>query len=356
MTGFDKWCRVKSGLSNYNIAQALGVSVEDVQAWREGEPVPNPAETLRPMQAALSGPWPPATAHQAWLELVELIEAARPTDPPGPRKLAPPVEIPLKTTTKKKAAAPAAKTDPELDALKKEMDAAQEAVNAAVQAAEQTSAGWFTRTSEKFKKYAPLRSPAHRKAFLAHTLGRAQPALEKLQTRRSELTSALARLHAALSAFDEMQRKCGERMEKKRDENVDLWRQLKASAPVVATARQAHDKGKSKSLAGLEDALKRAETLVADWQAKHDAIADEAGVSLNWVTRESKLGQRLAGGTWDGDTDPFEGVCICKDKLADNYRQGPSQPVDRPIEIDLVCEIDLSIAGLEQRQKVARSL
>lgn len=344
-----------SGLSNYKIAQALGVSEEDIQAWREGEPIPNPAEALRPMQAALGVTWPPATAHQAWLELVELIDKAKPSDPPGPRRLSKPVEIPLKTTVKKKAA-PAAKIDPELDALMKEMDAALEVLNAAALAADQTSAGWFTRTVEKFKKYSPLRSPAHRKAFLSHTLIRAQAALEKLQSRRSELAAALDRLGGALKAFDDMQRECGVRMEKKRDDNVDLWRQLKASAPEVATARQANDKARSKTLAALDDAVKRAETLMSDWQGKHDAITDEAAVSLNWVTPQSKLGQRLAGGTWEGDTDPFEGVCVCKDKLADNYRPVASQPGEKPIEIDLVSEIDLSIASLEQRQKVARSL
>jgi hypothetical protein len=365
LVGFDKWCRIKSGLSNAKIAAAISTaekrySEEDVRGWRDGGVIVDPSTTLLPLRVALKGPWPPATAEEAWLELLEILGAAVPHEgAPIAARPAPVLEPTRSTPPRPRPAAPP-KTDPALEACKADIERCAEELTQVVSLADQVQAGWFTRTAEKFKKYAAGRDTKHRKAYLQYCLQRAQTNLEKARSRRAELVAKLADLGAALGTFDTMQKECTERMERKRDENVALWKELKQAAPQVATARQTFEKAQSKTLANLDDVLKRAEAAVADWQAKSDQISDEGAISLSWLTADSKVGQRLrrqhTSTAWAADFDPFEGCCICKDKLADSYKVGGSHKQEKPVEIDLCCEIDLTVMGLQRRQEVARAL
>lgn len=360
LPGFDKWCRIKSGLSNAKIAQTVSTSEkryteEDVRCWRDGEGIPEPGLTLLPLRKALMAVWPPATAEDAWQELLAVIGAGVPwTGSTAERKAAPVLEPIRATPPRPKAAAP--KTEPAVEACKAALKQTQEELAPAVHLADQIQAGWFTRTQEKFKKYSAARDLKHRKAYLEDCLKRADAFLEKARSRRSELATRLEGLGAALAGFDRLQKECTERMERQRDENVGLWRELKAAAGEVATARQAYEKANAKSLASLDDVLKRAENTRADWQTRHDAIEGEGAISLAWLTPQSKLGQRLQSASWSDDSDPFEGHCICKDKLADNYKVGGSHKQEKPVEIDLACEIDLTVVGLKRRQEAVRAL
>lgn len=364
LVGFDKWCRIKSGLSNAKIAAAISTqekrySEEDVRGWRDGGSITDPSTVLLPLRVALKEPWPPATAEEAWVELLEVLSAAVPfTGNPTTAKPAPVLEPTRASAPRPKPAPP--KTDPALEACKADIERAAEELAGAVSLADQVQAGWFTRTAEKIKKYAASRDMKHRKAYLHYSLQRAETTLEKARSRRADLAAKLASLGAALSTFDTMQKECTERMERKRDENVALWRELKQAAPQVATARQTFERATSKSLASLDDVLKRAEAAVADWKAKHDVISEEGGITLSWVSRDSKVGQRLrlqhANTKWKADFDPFEGCCICKDKLADSYKVGGSHKQEKPVEIDLACEIDLTVVGLQRRQEAVQAI
>ncbi|MBT9585820.1 hypothetical protein IV102_20935 [bacterium] len=364
LVGFDKWCRIKSGLSNAKIAAAISTqekrySEEDVRGWRDGGSINDPSSVLLPLRVALKEPWPPATAEEAWVELLEVLSAAVPfTGTPTAAKPAPVLEPTRASAPRPKPAPP--KTDPVLEACKADIERAAEELAGVVSLADQVQAGWFTRTAEKLKKYAAGRDMKHRKAYLQYCLQRAETTLEKARSRRADLAAKLAGLGAALGTFDTMQKECTERMERKRDENVALWRELKQAAPQVATARQTFERATSKSLAGLDDVLKRAEAAVTDWKAKHDMISDEGGITLSWVSRDSKIGQRLrlqhTNASWNAEFDPFEGCCICKDKLADSYKVGGSHKQEKPVEIDLACEIDLTVVGLQRRQEAVQAI
>jgi hypothetical protein len=356
--GFDKWVRVRSGLSNEKIAAALSVSADTVQGWREGEGVLDPSATLVPLRVAVKGPWPPATAEDVWQELAALIAAAEkgtPVEAPAPRVRQDKNLTPV-TAPKKKAAV--AQSDPQVTAIKAEIDAALEQVRVASQNAGQVSGGWFTRTSDKYKKYVPNRDLKHRKAYLEHCLSRADALLERARTRRTELATALDRLAGALRSFDELQAQCADKI-RQREANAELATDLKRAAPLISMARQTHDKARTKDLLSVDEALKRAETTVQDWQSKRDAIGEPAGISLNWVGRNSRLVERLkaaASKNWAADFDPFEGNVICKDKLADSYKSGQQFNNEKPVDIDLSCEIDLTVAGTEEKQRAARDL
>jgi len=157
-----------------------------------------------------------------------------------------------------------------------------------------------------------------------------------------------------------MQEACTEGMRRERDAYVELWRELKLVAPVVALARQALERATSKSLANVNDVLQRAESTMSDWQSKYEAISEPATIGLTWLTPESKLGQRLrqqySEADWSEDFDPFEGCCLCKDKLADRYKVAGSHKQEKPVEIDLACEIDLTVVDVKRRQEAVRAL
>jgi hypothetical protein len=248
-----------------------------------------------------------------------------------------------------------------VDACKAEIERAAEELKREANLADQVQAGWFKRTAEKYKKYIASRDLKHRKAYLAYCLEKAEATLQKTRSRREELVTRLASLEKAIATFDGMQETCTEGMQRNRDAHVELWRELKQVAPLVALARQAHERGTGKSLANLDDVLQRAEAAMGDWQSKLDTISDPAEISLAWLTPESKLGQRLrqqyAGSAdWAPDLDPFEGCCLCKDKLADRYKVAGSHKQEKPVEIDLACEIDLTVVDLARRQEAVKLL
>lgn len=358
--GFDKWCRIVSGMSNAKIAAAVSTpeqqfSEADVISWRNGGALPDPSTTLLPLRVALKGPWPTATAEQAWVELLDVLSKAEPHEGPIVLKSAPALE-PIRSTPVRPKAAVAA-VDPLLEACKVEMELAAEELTQASNQSDQIRAGWFARTIDKIKKYQASRDPKHRKAYLQFCVQRGETVVEKATNMRAELSSKRDRLAAAISTFDTMQKECSIRMERKLDENVGLWKQIKASTELVATSRQVLDRANSKSLTALDDTLKRAQTAVADWKSKISAISDDGKISLNWLTKESKLGQRLIQrGAFDPQVDPFEGVCVCNDKLADSYKSGASGASEKPVEIDLASEIDLTVLGLEGRQSAVQAL
>ena len=353
LPGFDKWCRISSGLSNAQIAEAVGVRDQDVSGWRAGEGMTDPSATLAGLRASLIATWPPATAEQAWQELLQVIAGARPaSEAPAPRAQ---VEVlPTRSSPVRPKAAVKALADPELAELLTRIDSGLEGANRAVTMAEQVQAGGFTRTVERFKKYVAGRDLKHRKAFLAFCLERGQASLDKATARRETLTTALDELIGGVTAFETMDDIRRERMQRNRDENVALWRELKAARPTVANARQAWTRAQGKSLTAIDEVLKRGQALLADWQAKHDAIQEQAGVTLAWLTPQSKVGQRLHGlGPWAEGVDPFEGEVVCKDKLADCYKVSGSS---KGVEIDLCAEIDLTVVGLERRREAAQAL
>jgi hypothetical protein len=358
--GFDKWCRIVSGMSNAKIAAAVSTpdrnfSEEDVVSWRNGGALPDPSTTLLPLRVALKGPWPTATAEQAWVELLEVLSKAEPHEGPIVLKSAPALEPIRSSPVRPKPAAAA--VDPVLEACKVEMELAADEVTQVCYLADQIRAGWFARAIDKIKKYQASRDAKHRKAYLQFCLQRGETLVEKASNMRSELTAKRDRLAAAVGTFDTMQRECSIRMERKLDENVGLWKQIKASAALIATSRQTLDRANSKSLTGLEDTLKRAQTATGDWKSKISAISEDGKISLNWLTKESKLGQRLIQrGAVGSDVDPFEGLCVCNDKLADNYKSGTPGAAEKPVEIDLAGEIDLTVLGLEGRQQALKSL
>jgi len=326
------------------------------------------SQLFLPLRVALQGPWPPATAEQAWQELLRVVSEAVPaSEAPPPRTVNKPQPT-RATPPRAKSAATPTKLDPRVEAVKEQLHQAMDRLAQAAQAAEQVQAGWYTRTSEKFKKYSSARDLKHRKAFLEASLLRSATSLERVRSRHQELKNQLDQLTSAIAAFEALEKECSRLMQQNHDENVGLWRELKAAQPLLLVARQTLDKTRSKNLTALEDSLKRAETTTADWTARHQAITEPAQVSLSWLTTGSKLGQRLQthwqqirvqtpeGWDWPDDHDPFEGACVCKDKLADHYKVGGSHKQEKPIEIDLAAETDLLLIGLEARRQSARAL
>ncbi|MBX3171639.1 MAG: hypothetical protein KF760_29790 [Candidatus Eremiobacteraeota bacterium] len=353
LPGFDKWCRISGGLSNAQIARALGVSEARVAGWRAGEGLADPSASLAGLRTALIAIWPPATAEQAWQELLAVIAGARPAGEVAPRAQ---VEVlPTRATPVRPKAAAKAAPNPELAALLERMERHLEEAQRAATQAEQVQIGWFTRTLERQKKYASGRDRKHIKAFLEFCGQRGQATLSKNVARRDALVAAMEALLQDVTAFERMDDQCTERMQRNRDENVPLWRELKAARPNVALARQAWTRFQSKSLAGIEEVVARGASLLADWQAKFEAISEPQGVSLSWLHRDSKVGQRLlAQGALSQDADPFEGLVVCKDKLADSYKV--STGGSKGVEIDLCAEIDLTIIGPEGRRQAASAL
>lgn len=365
---FDKWCRVSGGLTNAKLAAALSVdgrkfSADDVDSWRLGGPLDDPSTILKPLQMALMRPWPPETAEKAWQELLAVIAGAIPaSEAPPPRVLNP--LIPVRSTPLRPAKAAVPDFDPEVEAVKTDINSGVERLAKAVQASEQVAGGWLARTTDKFKKYVTSRDFKHRKAFLQATLERAESTLEKNRARRDELAGAITALGTALATFDAMQKQNTERMERKRDENVNQWREIKLALPLVAQSRVTHDKAKSKSLPAIEELVKRSQTAVTDWKTKFDSISEAPQVTLAWLTPTSKVGARLkqiwdakaCGGEWPEGFDPFEDAVICRDKLADNYKVGVNHAGEKPVEIDLAAEIDLGIVDLETRRSAAKAV
>ena len=372
MVGFDKWCRILSGLTSAKIAAAISTDAAryteaEIDGWRAGEGIFEPLTTLQPLRPVLMALWPPATAEQAWQELLAVIAACVPvSQAPAPRVI--PTPIPIRQTAPRPKAAAPPPGDPVLQANQAEIDRILEQLAQAVTAADQVQSGWFSRTTEKFKKYISNRDFKHRKAYLDHCLKRADTSLEKIRARRTALADCLAALGSALSAFDTMQTQCTERMERKRDENAALWKELKTASPRVTLARQALTKATTKTLAGIEDSQRRAEATAADWKVKYDAITEPGQITFYWLTADSKLGQRLqqvwqkervqtsSGWAWAEQFDPFEGSCICRDKLADSYKVGASHRQEKPVEIDLCAEIDLTLVSLAMRQSAAQAI
>jgi hypothetical protein len=359
LLGFDEWCRIRSGLSNASIAKALSVDVDTVEGWREGHGIPDPSVTLLPLQIALKTPWPPATAEETWRELLQMIASAKPETAPRKRtpKSAPKVEAP-----KAKAEPAAPKVDAVLLPILTDLEAGAERLAPAVLAAEQTSLGWFARNLERYKKYVTKRDTRHRKACLGFLIERAEALLEKARGRREDLQGRLGELKEAVDRFETLRNQCSDKLGRKIDENIGLWRELQKAAPIFNPAQQACERATNKTLAGLEDAITRGEATVADWTARQNAIAEEAVITLSWVTRDSALGERLEhswqkrGGSWPEGFDPFDGECICKDKLADSYRVGTQFNHKNPPEIDIAQEIDLTVVGLQRRQEKAREV
>ena len=354
LPGFDKWCRISGGLSNAQIAQTLGVAEAEVAGWRAGEGLADPSERLAGLRAALIATWPPATAEQAWQELLAVIAGARPAGEVAPRaqvEVLPTRATPVRPKTSSSKAPP----DPELAVLLERLETHSEEAQRAATQAEQVQIGWFTRTLERQKKYASGRDRKHLKAFLHFCVERGQATLAKNVARREALASAMDSLISAVTDFEKMDDQCTERMQRNRDENVPLWRELKAARPNVALARQAWTRFQSKSLAGIDEVIARGKLLLAEWQAKAEAIGDPEGVTLSWLHRDSKVGQRLvAAGSIAPEVDPFEGLVVCKDKLADSYKV--STGGSKGVEIDLCAEIDLTVLGLEGRREAASAL
>lgn len=353
LPGFDKWCRISGGLSNAQIARTLGVSEASVAGWRAGEGLADPGATLAGLRAALIDTWPPATAEQAWQELLAVIAGARPAGEVTPRSQ---VEVlPTRATPVRPKASAKAAPNPELAALLENLEAHLEEAQRAATQAEQVQIGWFTRTLERQKKYAAGRDRKHFKAFLEFCAERGQATLSRNVGRRDALVAAMAALLQDVVAFETMDDQCTERMQRNRDENVPLWRELKAARPDVALARQAWSRFQSKSLTGIEEVIARGTSLVADWRARFEALSESPEVSLSWLRPDSKVGQRLlALGTVGEGSDPFEGLVVCKDKLADSYKV--STGGSKGVEIDLCAEIDLTIVGLEGRRQAASAL
>ncbi len=354
LPGFDKWCRISGGLSNSQIAQALGVSEAEVSGWRAGAGLADPAASLAGLRTALIAIWPPATAEQAWQELLAVIAGARPAGEVAPRAQ---VEVlPTRATpVRPKASSSKAAPDAELAALLERLEAHGEEAQRAATQAEQVQIGWFTRTLERQKKYAAGRDRKHLKAFLNFCLERGQATLARNVARRDALAAAMDLLIEDVKAFESMDDQCTERMQRNRDENVPLWRELKAARPNVALARQAWTRFQSKSLAGIDEVITRGKSLLAEWQARVEGISEAEGVTLSWLHRDSKVGQRLlAAGAFAPEADPFEGLVVCKDKLADSYKV--STGGSKGVEIDLCAEIDLSILGLEGRREAASAI
>ncbi len=353
LPGFDKWCRISSGLSNAQIAKTLGVSEAEVAGWRAGEGLVEPAAALAGLRTALIATWPPATAEQAWQELLVVIAGARPAGEVAPRVQA--EVLPTRATPVRPKAAAKAAPNAELAGLLERLEAHLEETQRAATQAEQVQIGWFTRTLERQKKYASGRDRKHLKAFLHFCVERGQATQSRNIARRDALRSALDLLIKDVTDFEAMDDQCTERMQRNRDENVPLWRELKAARPNVALARQAWARCTSKSLAGIEEVLSRGQSLVAEWQARYEGLMEAEGVTLAWLHRDSKVGQRLLTlGSIAPDADPFEGLVVCKDKLADSYKI--STGGSKGVEIDLCAEIDLAILGLEGRRQLASAL
>lgn len=353
LPGFDKWCRISGGLSNAQIAQELGVNEAKVAGWRAGEGLADPSGTLAGLRTALIATWPPATAEQAWQELLAVIAGARPAGEVAPRAQ---VEVlPTRSTPVRPKAAAKAPPNAELAALLESLERHLEEAQRAATQAEQVQIGWFTRTLERQKKYASGRDRKHLKAFLGFCGERGQATHARNVGRRDALVTAMKDLIQDVTAFETMDDQCTERMQRNRDENVALWRELKAARPNVALARQAWTRFQSKSLVGIEEVIARGASLLADWQAKFESLEDSQGVALAWLHRDSKVGQRLlAQGAIAEGADPFEGLVVCKDKLADSYKV--STGGSKGVEIDLCAEIDLTTIGLEGRRQAASAL
>lgn len=352
LPGFDKWCRISGGLSNAQIANALGVTEARVAGWRAGEGLADPGDTLAGLRTALIDIWPPATAEQAWQELLAVIAGARPAGEVTPRAQ---VEVlPTRASPVRPKAAAKAPPNPELAALLESLNVHLEEAQRAATQAEQVQIGWFTRTVDRQKKYASGRDRKHLKAFLEFCGERGQATLSRNIARRDALAAALDLLIQDVVAFETMDDQCTERMQRNRDENVPLWRELKAARPDVALARQAWTRSQGKGLTGIDEVIARGTALLAEWQAKFEAISEPQGVSLSWLHRDSKVGQRLVALGSIGDSDPFEGLVVCKDKLADSYKV--SSGGTKGVEIDLCAEIDLTTVGLEGRRQAASAL
>lgn len=353
LPGFDKWCRISAGLSNAQIAQVVGVGEAVVAGWRAGESLSDPSASLAGLRTALIATWPPATAEQAWQELLAVIAAARPAGEVAPR--AQTEVLPTRSTPVRPKTAVKAAPNPELATLLESLDLHLEEAQKAATQAEQVQIGWFTRTLERQKKYASGRDRRHLKAFLNYCGERGQATLSRNIGRRDALAAAMGLLLQDVVAFETMDDQCTERMQRNRDENVALWRELKAARPNVALARQAWTRFQGKSLAGIEEVIARGKSLLGEWQAKFEEISEPEGVTLSWLHRDSKVGQRLlALGTMPPEADPFEGLVVCKDKLADSYKV--STGGSKGVEIDLCAEIDLTVLGLEGRRRAASAL